>query len=128
MDELWLVTNRALPQVVEELLHHLRLWLGLGWIQAVGVEGGHRGNNLGTMGVIAHWMHPRHQPEWVASLASLCGLAGSLGVAILIHLELKEPLADGCMLHHGEVVLSARMEPHDVCSVPKIPGRPPLLV
>ena len=53
---------------------------------------------------------------------------GGAVIARLVDLELDEPLADGRMLHHCEVVLQAGAEPHDVRSVLEIPGRPPLLV
>lgn len=91
-------------------------------------EGRHRCNNLGLARVIAHRVHPRRQPKWVAFLAGLGSLADPLGVAIIVRLELEEPLAGGCVLHHGEVVLQAGAESHDVRCIPEVLGRPPFLV
>ena len=72
--------------------------------------------------------HPCRQPKWVAGLAGLCGLADLFSVAVLVNFELEEPLADGRMLHHREIMLQARAEPHDISCVLEILGRPPLFV
>ena len=62
------------------------------------------------------------------SRTGLCSLAGPLSIAVFVNLELVEPLIDGCVLQHLEVVLQARVEPHDVRGILEVPCRPPLLV
>ena len=96
------------------------------------MEDRHHGDDGGLARVVAQRDHLRWQPEQrpadLASLDGFLGLAGPLGPAALIDLEMKKPLAEVGVLQHREVVIQTGAEPHDVGRIPEIPGRPPFLV